>query len=94
MEFKDEKLSQILSKIPEFSSKESLAFYYSSYDFPDKQESLINFWKNAITLVLEKYFQKIIFTKKDMKLCFYTNKFYPLGFDKIIVLEDFLFFTF
>lgn len=82
---KKEDIRRVLLTIPEFKQKETLLPYFVAYDFPEKQQYLLKFWERVILEINQKCFKRILFTKKDLKKCFYSQKFYPLGFDKIIV---------
>lgn len=80
-----ERLAKVLLFIQEFQNKNTLIPFYSAYEFPEIQQNMVLFWHGTFEYVLYHYFQKIIFTKQEMKNIFTFEKFKPLCLDDIIV---------
>lgn len=84
-ETEQERLVKVLLLIPEFQNKNTIIPFYSAYEFPEIQNNMVFFWHNALIHVLINYFQRIIFTKQEMKSVFTFDKFKPLCLDDMIV---------
>jgi hypothetical protein len=82
---KEEIEKKIYDKFPELKDKKKFHFYFCSYDFHQKEKSILDFWREVFNFIYEFIKDDFAIRLIELKDIVKFNNRKPLGIDNIIV---------